>query len=588
MATATFTDITLTNGQVIGPQYAVYSSFVIDNLSGEAVYALECTTSAGGYALSTGGITSGSTSIGASGYNDFNQDIPDGVNVTFTFKIYVGSTLDTNATRWGANTLLATASRTVTIKATPSATQIAPSGGAWSQANYSDPALPTQHQQFLDWAFNSDGWLNDYQSAYEIFIRRVDTQATVGTYTGTTAVTSAVVGIANTFKDIMLEWRVRVTNRYGTVSAWTGYSSFGFATPPVSVITTPVNNAALTSGTINIVTSGTTSGGRTITKTELAIYQGTSLVWSKTSTTPLSSGQNLTTTDSSFILPQSGTIPYTLRVKHTDSLGTVSTEVSRNFTVTYPAVPAGNAPSASSANYDSDGYITVTWPNTNVDSSFYAWVVERRDRPLDPYTGAQIGSFGSWAEVGRVYVNGTSFTFQDYSAPSNSYLEYRVKQIAIRDGYQVISTTANAGTGVSAITTGYWLTLLLPVTTGTTSVTTVGGTAVRLYNVTGDQFKKERVRNTYNLIGRGRYVEEGDELGVAGTLTAQIRDSGATNARQKRLDLENFHDASSRFNLRNPFGDSLIVNIGDIDVTRVPGTGKSEFVDVTIPYSEVS
>jgi hypothetical protein len=429
--------------------------------------------------------------------------------------------------------------------------------------------------------------LNDYQASWEIHLRRAFDGSTIGTYTGSTSDTSVIIGIANTYKDVGLEWRLRISNRYGVFSAWSAYNQFTFRTAPVTTITTPANNAALTSGVINIVTSAVTGASRNIVKTNLSIWQGLNLIWSRVATNVYASGTNLTVQDSTFILPQSGSTPYTLKVSHTDTLGVTGAEVSRNFTVTYPAVTPANAPTVSSTNYDSDGYITITWGNTNVDASFYAWALERRSRPLDPYTGAQTGSFSDWVEVGRVYVNGTSFTYQDFSAPASSYLEYRVKQIAIRDGYQVTSTTAAAGTGVSAVTDGYWLTTISPVTTGTTAVTTVGGTAFRLWNVTGDQFKREQVRNEYNLIGRGRYVEQGDKLGVSGTLEAQLRDSGTTNARTKRLALQSFQDSAVRFSFRNPFGDTLTVSLGDIDVTRIPGTGKSEFVDITIPYFEV-
>jgi hypothetical protein len=589
MATGSYTDITITNGQTIGPRPLVYSSFDLSyNPVTDVVYAIDITGTNGSYSIyywNAGDTYPAYNSMGSTGYIDIPEDLAPG-NWTFTFKLYVGSTKNTGVARWGANTVVTTATRTATVVYSLSTTQEYPPSGLTTTAAYTDPSQPTLHQQFFDWSFGTNGY-DDYQTSYEIHIRKIDT-TNVGTYTGTTSSTSATIGISNTYKDLVLEWRIRTANRYGVFSPWTAYSSFLFATPPVSTITTPANNAALTSGVINIVTSATTGGGRLINKTSLSIWQGTTLIWSKVRDVGIASGQNLTTTDPTFILPQSGGVPYTLKVVHRDEWGIDGAEVSRNFTVTYTAVPAGAAPTASSVNYDSDGYITVTWPNTNVDASFYAWAVERRDRPLDPYTGAQIGSFGNWTEVGRVYVNGTSFTYQDFTAPSNSYLEYRIKQVAIRDGYQVISTTATAGTGVSAITSSYWLVNLTPTTTGTTAVTTVGGTALKLWNVTGDQYKRERVRNQYNLIGRGRYVEEGDKLGVTGTLNAQIRDSGSTTARTKRLDLQAFQDTSSRFHMRNPFGDTITVNIGDIDVTRIPGTGKSEFVDVTIPYSEVS
>jgi hypothetical protein len=39
--------------------------------------------------------------------------------------------------------------------------------------------------------------------------------------------------------------------------------------------------------------------------------------------------------------------------------------------------------------------------------------------------------------------------------------------------------------------------------------------------------------------------------------------------------------------IRNPFGDIFRASTGNISVDRIAGTGRTEFTDIEIPYSEV-
>jgi hypothetical protein len=40
--------------------------------------------------------------------------------------------------------------------------------------------------------------------------------------------------------------------------------------------------------------------------------------------------------------------------------------------------------------------------------------------------------------------------------------------------------------------------------------------------------------------------------------------------------------------MRNPFGDVYRIRVGNLSISRLAGVGVDEFVDVTIPYSEVA
>jgi hypothetical protein len=127
---------------------------------------------------------------------------------------------------------------------------------------------------------------------------------------------------------------------------------------------------------------------------------------------------------------------------------------------------------------------------------------------------------------------------------------------------------------------GYWL--IEP------SSDNIGADAFKLSIVTGDSFSDEQEESEFTVIGRGRIVNKGQRLGYKGTLDVQLRDTGGTTARQKRLRLVNLQQTPRQLWLRNPFGDIFRVNISAMSIGRIAGVGSSEFCDVSIPYSEVS
>lgn len=63
--------------------------------------------------------------------------------------------------------------------------------------------------------------------------------------------------------------------------------------------------------------------------------------------------------------------------------------------------------------------------------------------------------------------------------------------------------------------------------------------------------------------------------------------TGYYTARQQRQALERIKARKTWVYLRNPFGDLWKVAPGNIPVKRIAGVGKSEFVDISIPYEEV-
>lgn len=68
---------------------------------------------------------------------------------------------------------------------------------------------------------------------------------------------------------------------------------------------------------------------------------------------------------------------------------------------------------------------------------------------------------------------------------------------------------------------------------------------------------------------------------------SQSTSTGFYTARSQRLKLEALKARRASVYLRNPFGDVWRVATGNVSANRIPGVGRSEFVDVQIPYEEV-
>ncbi len=108
-----------------------------------------------------------------------------------------------------------------------------------------------------------------------------------------------------------------------------------------------------------------------------------------------------------------------------------------------------------------------------------------------------------------------------------------------------------------------------------------------LPGVTDDSFVDDRERAVLVVIGRGKKVNYGTRLGKTGTLTVKIRERAGESATAQRDALEAFLLAHPDVILESPWADQWHVDIGPITVTRIPGTGDMEAVDISFPYEEL-
>jgi hypothetical protein len=158
--------------------------------------------------------------------------------------------------------------------------------------------------------------------------------------------------------------------------------------------------------------------------------------------------------------------------------------------------------------------------------------------------------------------------------PGETY-EYAVVQAAIRYFGDVVESIFESHI-IVAESERYWLiatdepvlTMLLP-------------------NVTSDSYTEEYEMLETNVIGRGRRLEYGTRFGFTGTLNAQLRGMNGVSAKIERTALEAIKYNRRAAYLRVPCGQLWRVALGDVQVSRLAGVGMQEYVDVTIPYSEV-
>lgn len=508
------------------------------------------------YTIQSGGFTA--TSV-------VNIELPQGVMLTpGLWNVHA-------VIKYTNNTVIATKTQSFTIAFVPAATPLNPF------PNESKKFVNTTSNLLISWAFAGEALNNDAQTAYQVIVSRVSDNLTiVDTGKVASAISQAVVTIPQTYVDIQLTWKVRVWNKWDAPSAYTVGTIFSLWLTFSLDITSPTNNQVMTAGNPVLTVSPTLSGGRTVKAFNASAWKGDTKVWEKTVLGNWASGSSVVISDAVSVF---GVDSYTYRVTAQDNLGGYSAPATRNFSVSYALPPTpSNTPTLSTTSYGTSGYVRISWNDSTRDTDFYCWAVERKDDLIDPNTDNVVLA-GEWEEVGRVFGTASSYTFDDYLAPANYKVTYRIVQVALKYATEVRSVASTASSTVVLTSDAYWL---YGGPNGDPS-----GIMIKLYNVTSDQFTDETESAQYVLIGRGRYSERGSQLGVTGNLTCQLRDSGGTPARLKRLLLDDFKSVFPVARLRNPFGDMYLVALGNVSVERIAGTGRSEFTNVTIPYAEV-
>jgi hypothetical protein len=104
-------------------------------------------------------------------------------------------------------------------------------------------------------------------------------------------------------------------------------------------------------------------------------------------------------------------------------------------------------------------------------------------------------------------------------------------------------------------------------------------------DVTGDQFTRDVEQETLHVVGRGRQVQVGDDLGYSGTLQLKLRNPNT--ARLTREFLEILASTNNSVYIKSPFGDVFLVAFGNLQSSRLAGVGRGDLADVSIPYTQI-
>lgn len=406
----------------------------------------------------------------------------------------------------------------------------------------------------FQWTF-TDPSPADSQRAYQVIIERNDTGALIldtGKVISTAVFANLACGAGN--KDTVLRWKIQVWDQDDISSGYSGYQLFTVTDPPTVTITYPAD--AGTAGSGRPTVTWTNDVATVQAKYQVVIKLGAVIVHDS----GLLTGAALSYTPAAPVL--SNGLAYTVIVTVTDNVNLIGTDTNA-FTATYVA-PANVVYTVNVNTYPTVGYVLIDWSQMQADVYFSKWRVYRKELNDIAWT-----MLLETADVNRV-------TYKDWKSLSGYSYQYAVTQVGDRSGVLLESSIDSLATLYPLSSGAYWL---LNPNDDTKNF--------QLFNVTSDSYTNEIEQESFTVINRGRKTNYGTSLGKVGTLAAQLRDKVSVTARQQKVLLEAMQQARATYLLRDPFGNVLQVSMGNVQVDRVAGVGNSEFVNVSVPYSEV-
>jgi hypothetical protein len=377
------------------------------------------------------------------------------------------------------------------------------------------------------------------------------------------------VPLASTLKNQQLRWRVKVWDQGDTASPWTNYSTITLADVPIVTALAPSNGISVTTGAPTFTWGSTIPSGGNQASATVTVKETVSnlQVWSTKVT-----GSATSTTPPAIILRN--TTNYTLTISVTDTTGLTGTSVT-SFSTSY-STPSSIQYEVDASGMEDLGYNLIDWSQGLPDKDFAAWKVYRIDA-LTP--GAQ------W-ELLATYGDQLIRTHRDYLLTAGTTYLYSVTQVATRSGALLESSVGyyrdDADVEIAEnrqvdtqLLTSYWI--IDP---------DDPDLSVKLLQVIKDSSVLEFEQSSYNIIGRGRHTDYGDELGYSGSLTCQVRVPERPS--RFRLQIEQLRRNQETYWLRTPFGRLFQISLGSPSWEPKAGTGVFEMGDLTIPYEEVA
>jgi hypothetical protein len=415
----------------------------------------------------------------------------------------------------------------------------------------------------FSWAFN-DSAPGDSQSAYQVEIRYA---------TGEMLHQSEVVETDDTtdllvpldwaavqedfFNGVNYQWRVKVWDSQGEEGSWAPWVTVvPWLTPAIAVTNPPPG--IIDNGKPFVEWNEVGINQNALQRYEVRYIRTSDnvLVWSSGWQTPYVESYQPKIN----VLENEKT--YRIEVLTQDRFG-FEAQGAVNVTTSYVAPPNVEF-FVDTESFRLNGFLLVNWSATEADTYFITWNIYRR----------RYGTT-NW-ELVHAESNPEVHEFSDWMVLSGELYDYAVTQVADRSGLTFESAIAPTSSPAAAVGEQYWL--MDPVDPRNNLL---------LFNVTADEFTDSVEQEDYLVIGRGMRTDYGTDIGVAGTLSAQIRDKYELTAADQFAQLQKIRRQRSYFLLRNPFGQMIQVSLGNLSASRLPGVGRSAYMDVSIPYQQV-
>lgn len=348
------------------------------------------------------------------------------------------------------------------------------------------------------WKF-IDAFTGDVQTAFKLEIYN---GATMIYDTGklTSAAQSALIVVPTAGNlEVPLDWRVFVYDLDDKQSASKFQTNVFHTSPPGPIITFPATDG-------DVVNTGTP----TISWDTVIVAPKIQMSWRlqiqrySDKLLILDSGV-VTDTAQTYVVPASklrNNTGYMITLSVTDSVG-LQTSVQRLINTSWTPPTVRPAPSVFTDRYNTDGYVSIEVGTAGADVDITTWQLYRRTLET---------SF-EWTLVDTRATTDLFYTVRDYLCPAGVTVEYVVSQQADRFGDIVESPLSLTNrTQINLGNTQYWL---IDVDEPTNSVL--------IPTVTSESYQQDIEETSYTVINRGRIVEVGEDSGVSGTLSCQIR-----------------------------------------------------------------